>query len=66
MADTLYQYHGIDPATRHYKLTEDLQSYRVDKVGDAWVDTQLHQPEHNITNDPAYTVYTIPSSKKSD
>ena len=65
MADTLYQCNGIDPTTRHYKLTDDLRSYRVDKVGDAWVDTELGQPEHMITNDVAYIKYTIPSSKKS-
>jgi hypothetical protein len=64
MADQLYKCNGIDLTKRHYKLTEDLRSYRVDKVGSTWVDTQLYQPEHMITNNVAYIEYTIPSSKE--
>ena len=64
MADTLYKYGGIDPTERHYKVTEDLKSYRCDKVGDVWVDTQLFQPSHMIQQDPGYTEYTIPTTKK--
>ena len=59
MADTLYQQNGTDPKVRHYKITESGKSFRCDKIGEEWVDTELLQPEHLITGDPAYAVYTL-------
>ncbi len=64
MADTLYEYLGTDPAGRYYKVTDDLRSYRCDKVGDSWVDTELVQPAHIISQDEAFKVYTLPTEKK--
>jgi len=64
MADTLYEYAGTDPTGRYYKVTEDLRSYRCDKVGNSWVETELNQPEHLIQQDEAYSVYTLPSESK--
>ena len=64
MVDTLYECLGTDPTGRYYKVTADLRSYRCDKVGDSWVETELIQPEHMISQDEAFTVYTLPTEKK--